>query len=299
VTPRPPRSSSRAKPDGATASPGLPAAYEGTSEETGERANYHVAALTRGLVILRVLSGAGSPLGLAALQEKTTIPKSTLVRLLSVLAGQDYVVRVDETPSFWLGPSVMPLAEAYASALDVTTTAGDILERLAASCGQTANVAILDGADVVHLCVVEPDRPIRFRSSTGSRDGAYRTGLGKVLLAFTALDELDEHLPAEPFPGLTRRTITKRRDLVTELEHVRRAGYAFDNEEGDTGVCCLAVPIRRGSDVVAALSVTGPTGEFAGPAREALLPSIREAALNLERRDQFQHALQIVRRSLR
>jgi IclR family acetate operon transcriptional repressor len=236
---------------------------------------------------------------LAALRERTTIPKSTLVRLLSVLGEAEYVIRVDETPSFWLGPSVMPLAEAYASALDISACAGDILERLAAKTGQTANVAILDGADVVHLCVVEPDRPIRFRASTGSRDGAYRTGLGKALLAFAAPGELDEHLPPEPFPAETKRTITRRRDLVTELDHIRRAGYAFDNEEGDVGVCCLAVPIRRGSEVVAALSVTGPAGEFTPPLRERLLPPVREAALALEEANQFHYALRIVRRSLR
>jgi DNA-binding IclR family transcriptional regulator len=227
------------------------------------------------------------------------MPKSTLVRLLSVLTEAEYVVRVDETPSFWLGPSVMPLAESYASALDISACAGDVLERLAAASGQTTNIAILDGPDVVHLCVMEPDRPIRFRSTTGSRDGAYRTGLGKVLLAFTEPAKLDEHLLAEPFPAMTKRTITKRRDLVSELEHIRRAGYAFDNEEGDAGVCCLAVPIRRGSEVVAALSVTGPAGEFSVPARERFLPPLREAALSLERKDQFHYALQIVRRSLR
>ena len=238
---------------------------EGTSEERQDRPNYHVAALTRGLRVLRVLAEAGSPLPLTALEERAAIPKSTLVRLLSVLAEADYVVRVDETPSFWLGPSVMPLADSYSSALDVSAYAEEVLKQLAASSGQTANVAILDGHDVVHLCVVEPDRPIRFRSSTGSRDGAYRTGLGKALLAFAAPDRLSDHLPPEPFPALTKRTITTRRAMFIELEQVRRAGYAFDNEEGDVGVCCLAVPIRQGSEVVAAVSVAAPPASSVSP----------------------------------
>lgn len=268
-------------------------------QDAEQRGNYHVTALTRGLFILRALSESGSALGLAALQDRTNMPKSTLVRLLSVLAEAEYVVRVDEAPSYWLGPSVMPLAESYTAALDISACSRDVLEGLARTTGQTANIAILDGPDVVHLCVIEPDRPIRFRSSTGSRDGAYRTGLGKVLLAFTVDGDLDSHLPPEPYPATTKRTITKRRDLVAELDNIRRSGYAFDNEEGDVGVCCLAVPIRRGPDVVAALSVTGPAGEFAGPARERLLLPIREAALVLENSNQFHYALQFVRRSLR
>ncbi len=299
MSPRSRGSTSSSAPAGAKASYAAAEARDRAGEDGSERANYHVAALTRGLVILRALSEAGSPLGLASLRERTTMPKSTLVRLLSVLTEAEYVVRVDETPSFWLGPSVMPLAESYASSLDISSSAGDVLGRLAAASGQTANVAILDGPDVVHLCVVEPDRPIRFRASTGSREAAYRTGLGKVLLAFTDVAQVDEHLPPEPYPTMTKRTITKRRDLLSELEHIRRAGFAFDNEEGDVGVCCLAVPIRRGSEVVAAISVTGPAGEFTAAAREHLLSPMREAALSLERTDQFYYALQIVRRSLR
>jgi len=270
-----------------------------TGAELRDRPNYHVAALTRGLRVLRVLAEAGSPLPLSSLEELSAIPKSTLVRLLSVLADADYVVRVDETPSFWLGPSVMPLAESYSSALDVSASAEDVLRELAAASGQTANVAILDGPDVVHLCVVEPDRPIRFRSSTGSRDGAYRTGLGKVLLAFSPPETLDSHLPPEPFPALTKRTITNRRGMLSELERVRRAGYGFDNEEGDIGVCCLAVPIRYGSEVVAAVSVAGPAGEFRASTEDELLPLLREAAFSLEKSNQFHYALQMVRRTLR
>lgn len=259
---------------------------------------YHVAALTRGLLILGELSAAGVPLGLTQLQERTSLPKSTLVRLLSVLTEAGYVIRVDEAPAFWLGPAVMPLADSYTAALDVSACARSVLETLASATGQTANVAILDGTDVVHLCVVEPSRPIRFRSATGSRDGAHQTGLGKVLLAFAEPDALSQHLPAEPYEARTRRTITSRRALLAELDRVRRAGYAFDDEEGDLGVRCLAVPIYRHPDVVAAVSVTGPAGELPVNAHAALLASLREAALALEKRSQFQDALQIARRSV-
>ena len=87
--------------------------------------------------------------------------------------------------------------------------------------------------------------------------------------------------------------------MLIELEQVRRAGYAFDNEEGDVGVCCLAVPIRQGSEVVAAVSVAGPAREFGVSAGDKLLPPLREAAFSLGRSNQFHYALQMVRRTLR
>jgi IclR family acetate operon transcriptional repressor len=278
--------------------PGQASGPEDAGGRGAGNGTYHVTALTRGLLVLHELAQAGVPLGLAQLQDRTSLPKSTLVRLLSVLTDTGYVLRVDEAPTFWLGPAVMPLAESYASALDVSACAQGVLETLAAATGQTANVAILDGTDVVHLCVVEPNRPIRFRSATGSRDGAHQTGLGKVLLAFAPTDVLSQHLPPDPYEARTKRTITTRRALLAELERIRRAGYAFDDEEGDLGVRCLAVPIYRHPDVVAAISVTGPAGELAVNAHARLLANLREAAVTLEKQSQFQHALQIARRSV-
>lgn len=288
------------KPQAGRAAPGLSKAggLEDASGRGAGNGTYHVTALTRGLLVLRELAEARVPLGLAQLQERTSLPKSTLVRLLSVLTDTGYVLRVDEAPTFWLGPAVMPLADSYTSALDVSACAQGVLEALAFATGETANVAILDGTDVVHLCVVEPNRPIRFRSATGSRDGAHQTGLGKVLLAFAEPDVLGQHLPPEPYEARTKRTITTRRALLTELERIRRAGYAFDDEEGDVGVRCLAVPIYRHPDVVAAISVTGPAGELPVNAHASLLANLREAAVTLGRQSQFQHALQIARRSV-
>jgi DNA-binding IclR family transcriptional regulator len=250
-------------------------------------------------MLLGVLAGNRSPMGLASLEEQTALPKSTLIRLLNVLGDSGYVLRIDDAPTFWLGPSVMPLAEAYTSALDVSLTAKPVLERLAHSSGHTANIGILDGFDVVHLCVVEPSRPIRFRATNGSRDGTHQTGLGKLLLAFLEPEALAAHLPPEPFPARTKRTMTTRRALLTELETIRRSGYAFDNEEGHAGVCCLAVPIRQGGSVVAALSVAGPAGELRPVTHERSLALLRYVAVELENDIQFQHALAIARRTLR
>jgi IclR family acetate operon transcriptional repressor len=287
-------------PERATSAGRSAAALDGGhGTDDAARSGYHVAALTRGLLVLRALASNGSPMDLASLEEQTALPKSTLVRLLSVLRDSDYVLRVDDAPTFWLGPSIMPLANAYTSALDVSLVAKPVLERLAASSGQTTNIGILDGPDVVHLCVVEPNRPVRFRSASGSRDGAHQTGLGKLLLAFLGAEALAGHLPREPFPARTKRTITTRRALLAEVETIRRSGYAFDDEEGDAGVCCLAVPIRRGASVAAALSVAGPAGELSAVTHERYLALLRDIAAELENDVQFQHAVAIARRALR
>jgi IclR family transcriptional regulator, acetate operon repressor len=252
---------------------------------------YHVAALSRGLAVLTELAALGAPATLATLSERTNVPKSTLVRLLSVMTSLNYVTRTDTRPAFWLGPAVMPLGRAYAASLDITAVAKPVLAGVAAESGQTANLGILDGAQIVHLCVVEPDRPIRFLAAPGSRDGTYHTGLGKLLLAYLGPAEVLLHLPAEPFPARTSHTIRHLADLAPRLAEIRQAGYAFDDQEGDLGVRCLAVPVRVDGLVVAALSISGPAGELEPSAHPGFVRLLNAAAASLAESEQFRFLL--------
>lgn len=252
---------------------------------------YHVAALARGLAVLTELAAMGAPATLVTLSERTHVPKSTLVRLLSVMTELNYVTRTDARPAFWLGPAVMPLGRAYAASLDITAVARPVLAGLAAESGQTANLGILDGTEIVHLCVVEPDRPIRFLAAPGSRDGTYHTGLGKLLLAYLDPADVPAHVPPEPYPARTSRTIRHHAGLAAALAEIRRAGYAFDDQEGDLGVRCLAVPVRVGGQVIAALSISGPTGELEPGAHPGFVALLHAAAAGLAESEQFRFLL--------
>ncbi|MFD2767900.1 IclR family transcriptional regulator [Micromonospora eburnea] len=265
---------------------------------SNEERGYHAAALARGLTILEEFARAGRPLGLSELHTGTELPKSTLVRLLSVLQDLGYVIRVDDRPTYWLGQAVMPLADAYAEALDLSAYATTALTALAERTGQTANLGVLEGTDVVHLTVVEPERALRFRATTGSRDGAFHTGLGKVLLAHLGADALDAHLPPEPYPARTDRTVTRRTELERQLATIRRRGYAVDDGEGDLGVGCLAVPLAIGGEVMAAVSVTGPLAELTGPAQRSIVDVLTETARALAQEPQLKYALSFARRAL-
>jgi IclR family transcriptional regulator, acetate operon repressor len=272
----------------------------GMTATDGSRAarTYHVAALSRGLAVLSELAAIGSPATLTTLSEHTRVPKSTLVRLLSVMTQLDYVIRTDDRPAFWLGPAVMPLGWAYAASLDIMAAAKPVLTSLAAESGHTANLGVLDGPEIVHLCVIEPDRPIRFLAAPGSRDGTYHTGLGKLLLAYVSPDELPRHLPHEPYPARTSRTIQHYDQLAEALADIRRTGYAFDDQEGDLGVRCLAVPVRVDGKILAALSISGPAGELEPGDRQGLLSLLRAGASELAASDQFRHALAEAMRAL-
>ncbi|HEY8482360.1 MAG TPA: IclR family transcriptional regulator [Spirillospora sp.] len=244
-------------------------------------ANYHANALARGLALLERLAARGGTLTLSDFSTGTGLPKSTLVRLLGVLEEMGYVVRADERPAYRLGHKTLVLSNAYLAGLDLSEVAGGHLAEAAEATGQTANLGVLDGREVLHVCVREPDRPIRFHTAPGVRDAAYCTGLGKVLLAALDPAELARHLPPEPFPARTEHTLTTVAALAEDLRAVAERGYALDDNEGSVGLRCVAVPVEVDGRWVAAVSVSGPSAEFDDDRRAAYLERLREAAAAL------------------
>jgi DNA-binding IclR family transcriptional regulator len=251
------------------------------SSTTTEGGNYHTHALTRGLHILELFSRHDPPLTLTDIHEKSGLPKSTLVRLLSALSAGEFIMKVDERPAYRLGHKVLKLADAYVSSLDISQLAGGHLDTLSRQTRQTSNIGVLDGDQVLHICVRTPARSLRFEQAAGSRAPAYCTGLGKVLLG--ALDPTDvaAHVMAEPFTRLTDRTITSHAELDSELRRTRRRGHAIDDNEHSVGLRCLAVPLEHAGETLAALSVSGPSGEFGPQDQRRHLDALRETAERL------------------
>ncbi|MBB5791276.1 IclR family transcriptional regulator [Jiangella mangrovi] len=239
-----------------------PPGWRRSSDSETDAVHYHAQALSRGLNLLEILARGRSPQTIADFHEHTGMPKSTLVRLLSVLDREEYVVRVDERPAYRLGHKVQILSDAYVAQLDISQVAGRYLEELAGETGQTGNLGLLDGDQVLHVCVREPDRALRYASAAGHRAPAYVSGLGKVLLATLDAADVAPHTPAEPFPAYTDRTITTLAALQRELRTTMRRGYGFDDNESSTGLRCLAVPVAVRGEVLAAISVSGPSAEF-------------------------------------
>lgn len=259
--------------------------------EQPEKANYHTHALARGLLILEAVAAHSGPATLSQIHETSRLPKSTIVRLLSVLADGEYVLRVDDRPSYRLGDKVMALANSYLDALSVPELARPYLADLAAKTRQTGNLAVLSGTQVVHVAVEHPARPFRYDAAVGDRAVPYGTGLGKVLLADLPWDEAKTHLPPTPWPAVTPTTITTPDALRGVVDQVREQGYAYDDEEWDEGLRCLAVPLVVDGRTIAALSVSGAAGEFSEDNRPRFLEMLQRTAADLSRNTAIVSAL--------
>lgn len=247
-------------------------------KDVEEAGGYRAQSLTRGIAVLRTIAEAREPLTLQDLFNRTGIPKPTLVRLLAILTREGCTVRLDERPTYALGPTVSLIASAVDGDLDLEELAQPHLEKVAVRLGHTANLGVLSAGKVLHLCVVLADRPIRYTARSGTRDDAHSTGLGKALLAQLSSREVGALVPAKALVQKTPHTITTRGRLDAELRAIREQGYAYDAEEGALGLCCFAVPVAVAGRATAALSVSGPSGELPAERSETVVPVLREVA---------------------
>ena len=222
-------------------------------------ARYKVDAAAKALELLSTFSFREPRLSLADLASRTGIPRATAFRLLSTLEQSGFLDKVHG--AYQLGIKCFVLGNIVAGGLDLRETARPHLAALREATRETTQIAILDHWQVVYLeRMLSPLSVGYMRSRAGAILPAYCTGLGKALLAFRPEAEVAAWAATQKFTALTPRTITSAKRLMKELAIIRERGYGLDQEEREKGVTCIAAPIfNHNGDVVAAISVAGPT----------------------------------------
>ena len=238
---------------------------------TAQQRNGGVQAVDRALDVLEALAAeagkasaglagaAGHGLALSQIAERTGLPFGTIHRLLRTLAARGYV-RQGTDRRYALGAALLRLPAAGEQMLG--PCAEPYLARLVDLSGETANLAVMEGDAVVYVAQVPSPRRLRLFAEVGRRVLPHCTAVGKVLLASWPDDEAARLLTRTGMPRRTPRTHTGTGELLDELARVRALGYALDLGEEELDVQCVAVPVRDGNRVAAALSVSGPAARM-------------------------------------
>ncbi|WP_069812464.1 IclR family transcriptional regulator [Streptomyces sp. TP-A0874] len=236
-----------------------------------------VQSLERAFDLLERMADAGGEVGLSELATTSGLPLPTIHRLIRTLVGCGYV-RQQPNRRYSLGPRLIRLGESASRLLG--TWARPYLARLVAETGETANMALLDGDEVVYVAQVPSRHSMRMFTEVGRRVLPHSTGVGKALLADVPAGEVRALLSRTGMPAATEKTITAPDDFLAALEQVRRDGYAVDDNEQEIGVRCLAVPVPN-SPTAAAISISGPAGRVTDSATDRIVPLLREVAADL------------------
>lgn len=239
-----------------------------------------VQAVDRALILLEALARAEGPVSLSALSAEVGLHISTVHRLLNTLARRGFVEQEPYQGRYRLGLKLFEIGHRALYSLDIRAVARPFMRQLVEEFNETANLAVLDGTEVVYIDQVESKNMVKMMARPGTRGPAYCTGAGKVLLAYLPPSQLEKVLSSLNLEPYTPMTITDVGRLKQELEAVRQQGFAIDREELEEGVRCVAAPIRNHEQrVVAALSVSGPSNRLTEELiRERLVEAVCRAA---------------------
>lgn len=220
-----------------------------------------VQSVERALGILEVLAEEELPMSISDVAEKVGLKVSTTYRLLNTLVLKGFVKQEKETSKYRLTLKLIRLGRAALGYYDLRNIAKPYLHELVERCNETANLAILDGGDVVYIDQLESQNLliVKMFAQIGSRGPAHCTSTGKVMLANLEENELGRILQNMTLERFTSKTITDIEQLRRELITVRKNGYALDLGERDEGVRCVAAPVKNYEGrVIAAIGVSGP-----------------------------------------
>jgi IclR family acetate operon transcriptional repressor len=246
---------------------------------------YPVRAVDKALRILERLGRDSGELSLVELSRHLGIEKSTLHRLLGTLESRGFVRKDPVSLRYSLGIRMLELGTAVTARSALGRTAAPVLDRLAVRCRHTVNLAVLDRDEILYVARRDSPEPLRLTVEVGRRIPAHCTALGKAMLAFRPVMEVRRLFSRRRrLPRFTPNTITRPRDLVAQLEEVRRTGVALDREELTLGIRCLAAPILDLTEhACAAISVTAPSATLDEERVAELKPVLLEAVTEVSK----------------
>lgn len=237
----------------------------------------YVEAFARGLSVIRAFGPGREHMTLADIAKLTDLPRATVRRALFTLVALGYAA--DDGRQFRLTPRILSLGHAYLSSTPLPGLLQPALESVSEATRESCSASILDGTEIVYVARSATKRIMSVGLNVGSRLPAYCTSMGRVLLAAEQPDKQKALLQQTRLDALTPKTLTDPARLLTELGKIQTQGYAYVDQELETGLCSMAVPVHNAKGrVVAAINVSTQASRM------------EDAALHAKIRDALQKA---------
>lgn len=243
-----------------------------------------VQSVDRAITVLEILARKGEA-GVSEVAAEIEVHKSTAFRLLGALETRGLVEQSADRGKYRLGFGLIPLAGAVTDNLDVTRQGRRVCAELATELGETVNVAVLQEHWAVNVDQARGPSTVATHNWIGRLTPLHCTSSGKVLLAAISPARRSVLLDASGMLRFTPRTVVDRDRLDAELVHAGQRGYAVAVEEYEVGLNAIAAPVfDRSGEVVAAVSVSGPSYRLGESRLETLVAPLLAGTQEISRR---------------
>ncbi len=211
---------------------------------------------SRALALVGAFDEEHRRLTLTQLAERAGMPVGTAHRLVAELVEWGALTRTG-SGDYVVGRRLWDIGLLAPLQAGLVELASPYLHDLYGATRATVHLAVRDDTEVLYLDRLRGSTSVPVVSTIGSRLPMHATGVGKVLLAHAPL-EVQQRVLAD-LPRITAYTVTQPGRLSRQLAQALRDDHATTTEEMSLGACSVAVPVRRGGEVVAALGLVVPS----------------------------------------
>lgn len=217
--------------------------------------------------ILEVVASHNGELSLREISRATSIPPGTLMPILRTLSATQFLSMDVQTKRYSIGLRAFLTGAPFAKSSDSYAGIKAILAEMSEKTGETSHFCTLHEGNVLYVSKVDSSQPIRMYSDIGKQLPAYGTAVGKALISERSREELNNLYP-DGLEPLTDHTIIDMDELYAQLLEVRKTGFAYECEESNPGIRCIATPIRMQGEIVAAISLVVPIFRYSEEKRQ-------------------------------
>jgi len=230
--------------------------------KTKQKAKENVKVLDKALDILSLIKESDVPLGVNEISRQSAINITTSHRILQTLKNRGWVYQ-DQNDKYIIGLKVSLVTEKDNFYLALKEIAYLTMVQISATESEAMNLVVRDNLKFFILQQSRTEKIIDYVPPVGSIVPCYASAGGKILLSELPDFLLNSILNSTVIRPLTKYTITKRPELLAELETIRNAGYAMDAQESQEAGYCIGVPIRnKNGEIIASLSFSGMIGSI-------------------------------------
>lgn len=198
-------------------------------------------AIEKAVLVMEFLGRQGTA-SFTQIQNELQLAKSSTFNLLETMVSTQLIIK-NERGHFSLGIKLFELGHLLFHKKHIFQNTRLHMRELANKLGMTVHLGIVDGYDAVYLDKVENSLPATLTSWVGKRVPVHASALGKSLIAWHPIEQLDIYLDDYPFVLLTENTIMNKEKLMDHLEQIKKQGWAMDDEEAKMGIVCFSSPI--------------------------------------------------------
>jgi IclR family KDG regulon transcriptional repressor len=243
-----------------------------------------VKSVYRAVKILDVLSSEGEK-SVTEISTTLSFPKSSVHEITSTLLATGILEKDSDRNKYSLGLKLFELGKQAQANLEISKVAIPSLRSLHEQFDETVHLTVLDRKEVLYVECFESTKQLRTYSVIGIRAPLHCTAVGKAILAYLDDEEVEEIIRSMGLPRFTQNTITDRVRLNAEVRKIRDSGFATDEMEHEEGVCCVGAPVRNHTgQVVASISVSGPSQRITPVRIAEIAPLVMERAAEISRR---------------